>query len=73
MPIPERPKEWKPRDAPDFVRFYMGEGCSIECVAIISYPDYADPLMKKRDRSILSYMYINYVARRVDLMQAARV
>ena len=25
MPIPERPKDWKPRDAPDFVRFYMGE------------------------------------------------
>ena len=25
VPIPERPKDWKPRDAPDFVRFYMGE------------------------------------------------
>ena len=23
-PIPERPKDWKPKDAPDFVRFYMG-------------------------------------------------
>ena len=24
MDIPERPEDWKPKDAPDFVRFYMG-------------------------------------------------
>ena len=28
MPIPERPKDWKPKDAPDFVRFYMGRSLS---------------------------------------------
>jgi len=24
VPIPERPKEWNPKDPPEFVRFYMG-------------------------------------------------
>ena len=32
VPIPGGPKEWKPKDAPDFVRFYMGEDLVHVCV-----------------------------------------
>ena len=37
MSIPDRTEEWKPREAPDFVRFYMGKSISNSVIQIMGF------------------------------------